>query len=183
MKVDSVVQPPLTSYDRRTIVLHWTTAALVAFLWLSAQVIDWFPQGPARVNMRSVHICVGLALTLVLVQRLVWRRLAGAHLAPVGRPALARTATIVHFLLYVLLVVVVLLGFANEAVRGDSIFNVFQIPSVAPGDRALRRQVNGYHEVAANAILILAGLHALAALAHHYLWKDEVLRRMWPRRG
>lgn len=35
-------------YDRRTILLHWMTAGLVAMEWLGAQVIDWFPRGPLK---------------------------------------------------------------------------------------------------------------------------------------
>lgn len=160
--------------------LHWSTAALVVALWLCAQVIDWFPQGPSRVNMRSVHISLGVLLAGVLVYRIAWRSLAGARLPRVMRPALARFATPIHLALYALLLAEVLLGFVNVWVRGESIYNLFTIPSFAPGDRALRREINGYHEFVANTILIVAGLHALAALAHHYLWRDGVLRRMWP---
>lgn len=170
----------LTRYDARTIALHWATAALVVALWLVAQVIDWFPAGPARINCRSVHIALGLILAIVLLRRLLWRRLAGSALPSIGHPALTRLASSVHVVLYVLLVLEVLLGLANVWVRGDSIFNLFTIPSFAPGDKALRRQINGYHDFVANTILVVAGFHALAALLHHYYWKDDVLRRMWP---
>ncbi|HZQ61451.1 MAG TPA: cytochrome b/b6 domain-containing protein [Casimicrobiaceae bacterium] len=172
----------LDRYDTRTIILHWITAILVVVLWSSAQVIDWFPQGPARTNMRSVHVALGVLLAIVLVQRIAWRQLAGAQLPAIGHPTLARVAGVVHGVLYLLLVGEVLLGFTNVWVRGDSIFNLFTIPSFAPGDRALRRQINGYHEFVANTILVIVAVHAAAALAHHYLWKDQVLRRMWPRR-
>ena len=171
-----------TEYDKRTIFLHWATAVLVVVLWLTAQVIDWFPEGAPRVNARSFHITLGAILAIVLTYRIVWRRLAGAHLAAIGNPLLARLAEVIHVALYVLLVAEVLLGITNVWVRGDSIWNLFTIPSFAPGDRALRRQINGYHELVANTILVIAGLHALAALVHHYLWKDEVLRRMLPLR-
>jgi cytochrome b561 len=174
------VDPTQERYDRRTIVLHWSTAALVVLLWLSAQIIDWFPQGPSRVNMRSVHISMGVLLAGVLVYRIAWRRFAGARLPRVVSPALARFATPIHLVLYALLLAEVVLGLMNVWVRGESIYNLFAIPSFAPGDRALRRQINGYHEFVANTILIVAGLHAIAALAHHYLWRDGVLRRMWP---
>lgn len=67
--------------------------------------------------------------------------------------------------------------------QGDSIFNnLFGIASFAPRDRALRRQINGYHAFVANTIPVLACMRVLAAPAHHYLWKDEVLRRMLPMR-
>jgi cytochrome b561 len=89
----------------------------------------------------------------------------------------------VHRLPYVLLVIEVLLGVTNAWARGVSRFIVLTIPSFAPGDRALVRRINGVHELVANTILVVAGLHALAALVHHYVWKDDVLRRMLPPRA
>ena len=168
----------LDRYDRRTVVLHWTTAALVVLLWLVAQVIDWFPQGPARITARSVHVLLGVALACVLAYRIVWRRLAGARLPSVGHPTLAALARIMHMALYALLVLEIVLGIANLAVRGDSLFNLVSVPSIAPGNRALRRQIGSYHEIVANTILVAAALHAAAALAHHYVGKTDVLRRM-----
>lgn len=173
----------LERYDTRTIVLHWITALLVVVLWVSAHFIDSFPRGPARTNMRSVHVTLGLILAVVLVSRIVWRRLAGAHLPAVGAPTLARLASAVHVVLYVLLVVEVLLGITNAWARGDSFYGLFTIPSFAPDNRPLRNRIGGVHEFVANTILVVAALHASAALVHHYVWKDEVLRRMWPARG
>ena len=51
---------------------------------------------------------------------------------------------------------------------------------VAGTTRALRRSTAELHETLATALLILAGLHALVALAHHYILRDGVLRRMLP---
>jgi cytochrome b561 len=172
----------LSHYDARTILLHWVTAVLVILSWVTAQVIDLFPRGAPRVNAMSVHITLGVVLALVLAYRLTWRTLYGARVPPLGHPALAAVATWVHRLLYVLLVIEVLLGLTNAWARGASLFNLFSIPSFAPGDRALIRRINGVHELVANTILVVAGLHALAALVHHYVWKDEALRRMLPRR-
>lgn len=87
-------------------------------------------------------------------------------------------ATSVHVLLYVGLLAVVVLGIANTWIRGDNIFDLFTLPSIAPGNKALRHQVGDLHGLAANILLALAGLHALAGLAHHYVFKDDVLRRM-----
>ena len=179
----SSAAPALQQYDTRTIVLHWITAALVVVLWLSAQLIDSFPRGPARANMRSVHITLGVILALVLVSRIAWRRLAGTRLPAVGHPSLTRLAGMVHVALYALLVAEVLLGITNAWARGDSIFGLFTIPSFAPGNRPLRNLIGRLHDLVANTILVVAGFHALAALAHHYFWKDQVLRRMWPARG
>ncbi|MDR3416440.1 MAG: cytochrome b/b6 domain-containing protein, partial [Nevskia sp.] len=85
-----------------------------------------------------------------------------------------------HHLLLALLVAAVVLGVSNVWVRGDTFF-VLKIPEFDPGNRALRGLVGDLHAYVTNAIVILAGVHALAALYHHYILRDSVLRRMLPR--
>jgi len=63
-------------------------------------------------------------------------------------------------------------------VRGDSIFSLFSIPKLLPDSPSLKQAVGNLHKYAANALVILALLHALAALFHHYVLRDTVLRRM-----
>lgn len=167
-------------YDGKTIVLHWLTAGLVVSLWVIAKVIDDFASGWPRVTVRSVHITLGVCLAVVLVVRLAWRFGGGVKLPAAEAGVAGLLARAVHGVLYLLVIAVVLGGVANVWVRGDSIFGLFQVPAFAPGDRALRRLVGGWHELGANAILILAGLHAAAALVHHYVRRDGVLRRMLP---
>jgi cytochrome b561 len=65
-------------------------------------------------------------------------------------------------------------------VRGDAIFNLFKVPAFDPGNRALVKQVGGWHAIAANTVLIVAGVHAAAALFHHFLLRDATLKRMLP---
>jgi cytochrome b561 len=75
----------------------------------------------------------------------------------------------------------VLAGMFLVYVRGDSIFGLFTVPALDPGNKALRHDIAEVHETIAALLLIVAGLHALAALVHHYVLRDGVLRRMWPR--
>jgi cytochrome b561 len=79
----------------------------------------------------------------------------------------------------------VLLGLATMWSEGSSIFGLFQVPKMPGTDKALAHQIFGWHALAANAVLIVAGLHAAAALGHHYVLRDAVLARMVPfvRRG
>jgi len=165
-------------YDGFTIVLHWTTAALVVLLWLGAQIIDVFPSGAPRIGARSFHIGLGVMLAGVLVIRLLWRLTFGRGLVPGDPGLLGLVAKWTHWLLYVLLAVVVLGGLLNVWVRGDSFFGLFTVPALSSGDRWLRRLVGGVHELAANAILLVAGLHTLAALVHHFILRDTTLQRM-----
>jgi cytochrome b561 len=92
-------------------------------------------------------------------------------------------ATLLHFTLYIALIVTVSLGVANVWVRGDTLFNIITFPAFDPGNKPLRAQVGDLHDLAANTLLVLAGLHAIAALIHHFVWRDDVLRRMLPARG
>ena len=166
-------------YDRRTIVLHWLTAALVVSLWALGQTIDWFPKGTPRVFARSTHISLGVALALVLVARINWRTGGRAiHLPPAGSTWLDRVATVTHWVLYGLLVATVALGIANTWVRGDTIFNLFKIHAVDPNNKGLKETVEEWHALAANTLLVVAAFHAAAALVHHFVWRDGVLRRM-----
>lgn len=173
----------LAHYDSPTIALHWITSSLVITLWLLGQTIDWFPKGDLRVAARSVHILLGVALTVVLVIRLWWRfGGGGVKLPPAGAGRLDALASVTHKALYVLLAATVLLGIANTWIRGDKIFSLFAIPAFAPGNEDLRDTVEDWHGLAANVLFFVAMLHACAALAHHFVLKDGVLRRMLPHR-
>jgi cytochrome b561 len=64
--------------------------------------------------------------------------------------------------------------------RGDSIFGLFHIPKLFPSNQQLKPTVENLHQTLANALMILAAAHALAAIVHHFILRDGVLRRMLP---
>lgn len=165
-------------YDSRTIALHWATAALVVLAWGMAQIIDDFPRGALRVDARSVHITFGIALAVVLAMRIVYRASAGRGLPAADKGLLHLAAKATHWGLYLLLTAQVLLGITLWYMRGDSYFNVFALPGSA--DKDLRNTIDDLHGTIANIILIVAGIHAAAALVHHFVFRDNVLRRMAP---
>ena len=170
-----------THYDTVTIIFHWITAILVATQWLGAQTIDWFPRGPLRVDARSMHIVCGLLLTVILLARVVWRLTKGRRLPAADRGILHVIAKATHWALYALIAAMVVAGMALAWTRGDSIFNLFQIPAYDPGNRQLAEQVQDVHATIGWIIIAVTGLHALGALAHRYFWRDGVLGRMLPR--
>ena len=171
---------PAPRYDGLSILLHWLTAGLVVVLWTLGQTIDFFPKGAPKIDARSVHITLGATLGVVLLIRVLWRASAGRKLPLAAQGWLGVTARVVHYGLYVLLAVTVVLGILNAWQRGDVLFNIYKIPQLIPGDRALRHALGELHGDCADVVLIVAGLHAAAALAHHYLLRDRVLRRMLP---
>jgi cytochrome b561 len=174
-------KPPAAGrYDRPTIWLHWAIALLVLVQWILAQVIDFFPQGMPRIEARSVHISLGLCVGILLAARIVWRSTRGRILPPPDGGLIQVLTKSVHHTLYALLIAVVLAGIFLVYVRGDSFFGLFTVPAFDPGNKALRHNVAELHGTIANIILFLAGFHAAAALIHHYVWRDGVLRRMLP---
>jgi cytochrome b561 len=178
-----LTQPGATQglrHDSATIVLHWATAALVIALWIIGQTVDVFPNGPLRIDYRSLHIVFGAVLALVVLARLAWRLVRRDGLPPIDHGLLLVIARVTHWTLYALLVATVVVGVNYAWARGDSLFNVFRIPQMVPGDRALAHQIGDWHALAANALLIVAGLHAAAALFHHIILRDATLRRMVP---
>jgi cytochrome b561 len=66
--------------------------------------------------------------------------------------------------------------------QGATVAHVLAVPVVAPADRGLARTLVGLHGLGANLVLILTAVHVVAALAHHYLWRDGLLYRMQPAR-
>lgn len=171
---------PAARYDGLSILLHWLTAALVVTLWTLGQTIDFFPKGAPKIDARSVHITLGATLAVVLIVRILWRASAGRRLPLANSGWLGIAARVVHYGLYLLVGVTVTLGIFNAWQRGDVLFNVYTIPQLIPGDLVLKRTIEGLHGDFADIVLIIVGLHAAAALAHHYLLRDRVLRRMLP---
>jgi cytochrome b561 len=166
-----------TNYDPITIALHWTTALLVVVLWTIGQTADWIPRGPVRGSYWSVHVALGFILVAVLIGRIAWRIGKGRRLSRAESGVLGLLAEAMHYALYLLLLVVVSLGMAAAFVRGFSLFGLVNLPQIGAPD--LRRPSLQWHELAANLLLAFAAAHALAALGHHYVRRDGVLRRMF----
>lgn len=167
-------------YDRLSILLHWLTAALVVTLWTLGQSLSFFPRGAPRDAALSVHILLGMSVAVVLALRIVWRASAGRRLPPADTGRLGQLALSVHYGLYVLLLVTVALGLSRAWLQGDRVFDLFAFARPGFSTRSLTRAVGGFHGDFADIVVIVAGLHAAAALAHHYVLRDSVLRRMLP---
>jgi cytochrome b561 len=170
-------------YDAPTRALHWLSAALVLLLWGTAQLWDLFPRGSAgRHALQDFHVSAGLLFIALLAFRLLWRFTAGRHLAPPGPTLLALAARIGHGALYALMLALAVTGPLNRALRGDPLgfFGLFTLPSPVAANRDLVHPVNEVHGTLGNALLILAALHALAALYHQFIRHDGTLGRMIP---
>lgn len=171
-------------YDAMTIALHWATAALVLLQFALAETWGFFPH-PAHHLMIVLHMSFGLVLAGVILLRILWRPLGGRHLPPTGQGWTDHAAKALHYLLYVLVCAEVMLGFATRWTdnRPLSFFGLLIPSPFGSFPRATGDLVVHIHDYVAWTIITLAGIHALAALTHHYLLRDDVLRRMLPGRG
>jgi cytochrome b561 len=99
-----------------------------------------------------------------------------------GKVAVDPAARIAHYSLYALLVAVPVAGIVLQFARGDALplFGIAEISSPWLKDRAFAHSVKEVHEVLAHALVILAAIHAAAALIHHWIFRDRTLVRMLP---
>lgn len=170
-----------TSYDRVSIALHWTTALLVVANFGLAETWDWFAE-PVTELMEDTHMSLGVLLTAAVVARVIWRLLPGHAVGAITSGWVRLASKSVHYLLYVLLAAQAALGFAFRwgAGRPMEFFGFGIPPLIGEIARADRRFLRELHEWNGWGIIIIAGLHAAAALYHHYVLKDRVLERMLP---
>lgn len=178
-------------YDTFTLLLHWVTAASVIFLFASAHIWELLERGtPLRKGLQAVHISCGILLALVMVIRPLWRLVSHISsrfsMPPIEGTRLARSlAHGVHGALYLLLLIQIVLGFLfrwsqQEPFRFFGLFDLSGWVAVTP---SLRHTLAQWHGNVAWALIALASAHAFAALIHHYLLRDGVLRRMLPGRA
>lgn len=164
--------------------LHWAMFGLVILLYGLSFGEDLFPRGdPSAALAWRLHISFGLLLAALVAWRVLLRAAKGAPQLPRDMAGWERiSAKAAHGLLYTLLVAIPCLGILLTWYRGDalSFFGLFTIPSPVTPDRVLARDIRELHSFCANGILVVAGLHAAAALWHHFVRRDAVLARMLP---
>ena len=117
-------------------------------------------------------------MILVLAARLGWRFTGGRKLPDIDAGWIRILAKAAHHGLYLLLVIACALGLANAVTRGSHVFDNFSFPKLI--DASLKGRISELHEWSANLLLFLALAHAGAALWHHFVARDGVLRRMAP---
>lgn len=196
-----------TRYDGLSQTIHWLTVALVVVLLLTGLVGDVDPEKPEEAVFMW-HGSLGV-LVLVLAILRIFLRIArpAPALPPTMRPVERGIARLIHIAFYALLFALPVTGWLAASAEGASVnfFGVVTLPRyastadtpvAAPAphdeDEATNEHEGGpgerhesffeeAHEVLGYTILVLAILHALAALKHHFVDRDEVLRSMLPR--
>lgn len=172
-------------YGPLSISLHWLMLLLIVAVFACIELRELFPKGSElRDALKTWHFMLGLSVFV-----LVWLRLLVHLTGPVPRiepPPVAWqqwAAKLMHFALYALMIGLPLTGWLLLSAEGKPIpfFGTHLMPLIAE-NKDLAEIIEEVHEMAGTAMYVLIGLHAAAALFHHYIAKDNTLTRMFPRR-
>ena len=162
-------------------VLHWLIAALILGQFVIGSIAEEMKLTPAKLDLFVWHKSIGVTVLALAVLRLAWRLGNPPPAAPAGTPRWERRiATVAHWALYVLLFVVPLSGWwISDASRVPfKAFFLMPMPDLIATDRSLQETAAEIHEVLTMSLLIVVLGHVAAALRHHFLLHDDVLRRM-----
>ena len=171
-------------YGWLSVSLHWVMLALLIMVFASMELREFFPKGSAtREAMKTWHYMLGLSVLALATGRLA------LHLAgPV--PAISPTpskwqetgAKLMKVALYVFMLGMPVLGWLLLSAKGTPIpFFGLQLPALLNENKDLAETVKEIHETGATIGYFLIGSHAVAALFHHYLVRDDTLLRMLPK--
>lgn len=170
-------------YDRVTIALHWIVVLFVIFLYFSAIIWGELPKGtPPRKMLQALHVSFGLLFIVVLAWRVYWRLFRRPHLPGIGTAAQRLAASVAQNALYIMLVAQAVIGVCWRIAQQEPLafFWLFEFPEPQIFDKATKQLLGVTHEYLGHAIIIVASLHALATIYHHFVLKDGVMRRMMP---
>jgi len=170
-----------TTYTSVAKGLHWLMAVMILGLLALGLYMHELPLSPQKLELYSWHKWFGVTAFLLVWLRLAWRV---THRPPALPEAMSHRmqwlAHAGHAVLYGLMVIIPLSGWLMSSAKGFQTvwFGVLPIPDLLGKDKALGDLLKEVHE-ALNVLLMLtlAG-HVAAALWHHFVLKDDTLRRM-----
>jgi cytochrome b561 len=179
--MESFVRPSVEpqGYSYPSIFFHWAIAILVALAYLAMEVRG--PKGSdIRILWNNIHYWAGTLVLALAVLRVLWRLWHGVPPEIDEARVLTFLARLVHLMLYTFIFVQPLLGILMVNSTGH--------PVTVPGlglniqlvgaDPLARKVIHDTHILLGHAFYWVIGLHALAAIGHHFVLKDTTLRRM-----
>jgi cytochrome b561 len=168
-------------YGWLSIGLHWFMLLLIAAVYACMELRDIYPKGSAgRDAMKTFHYMLGLSVLLLALLRLL---LAATSPAPAIVPPLpkwqALAALLMKIGLYGLMIGLPLAGWLILSASGKTIpFFGLALPPLIAKSKDTADTIKELHEAGATVGYFLIGLHAAAGLYHHYVVRDNTLKRM-----
>ena len=173
---------PRLHYGTAAKVFHWLIVGLLAIQYPIGWLMPDIHRGQQPGVGMAVHVSLGISILVLVVLRFVWRL---AHpVAPESRlpPWQRLSSGLVHWALYLLVLVTTLSGWLFASFRGwaVSFFYLFPLPMLAADNAAAGKAIDGLHQKAEWILLVFIGLHVLAAFAHFFIYRDRIMQRMLP---
>lgn len=179
----TIPKNPPARYDRASIALHWLMLVLIAAVYACIELRSLIPKGSElRAELKTWHFMLGLCVLLLVALRVVLRL---SSTTPPIQPAPPRWQSVPSRLmvlaLYALMIGMPLLGWLTLSAEGKVIpFFFTQLPALVNESKSVAGWAKEIHETGGTIGYFLIGLHAAAALFHHYVVRDNTLRRMLP---
>ena len=170
-----------TAYGWPAQLLHWVVVVLVITQYVLANMAESADTRMETFILFARHKSVGITIFALAIIRLLWRFMNEQPALPQGMPGWQqRVAKATHWLLYALIVLMPITGILGSAASNFPVtwFGLFTIPALIGPNEILADQLHDLHGLLAGCLATLATLHLLAALKHHFINKDDVLRRM-----
>jgi len=166
---------------------HWLILLMLIGSFTLAISMTGMSLSPRKLQFYSWHKWLGVTIFLLAILRLAWRLANPVPRPPAHMPLWQRRlAALSHASLYALLIVIPLTGWVMSSALNLPVvyLGLIYLPSPFGVDRALGEAMLSVHRWLAWGLLALVAVHALAALYHHVVLRDDVLRRMlpWPAR-
>lgn len=174
---------PHSRYSSLSITLHWAMLVLLIAVYACMELRGYYPRGSDfRESLKMWHFMFGLTVLLLVLIRVVARVTGGTPPITPDPPAWQTLiARLTHLALYAFMIAMPIAGWVILSASGKTIpFYGLDLPALVGPNKALAEQVKELHETVATIGYFLVGLHAVAALFHHYIVKDDTLRRMMP---
>jgi cytochrome b561 len=172
-------------YGVPLITLHWLMLVLIVAVYACIELREFYPKGSTiREALKTWHYLLGLTVFALVWLRLL-ARFAGKVPPIVPRPPQwqLRVARAVELAIYAFVIVMPVLGWLSVSAEGKAISLLgLELPRLIGENKGLANQLEDLHGLIGNAGYALIGIHALAALIHHYVQRDNTLKRMLPNR-
>jgi cytochrome b561 len=163
-------------------IIHWLTAlcVIIAFV-LGPEDVDELDNPSLDLGLQT-HETLGLVIFGLTVFRVLWTLFTQTPTAVPMAASMRIVSKILQGSLYLLLIAVPLTAILGTWLEGDalSLLNHATIPTPFSTSENLGETLLDLHPTLADTLLILAGIHAVAALFHHFILKDLVLATMLP---
>lgn len=164
--------------------LHWWTVLLIVLQFVIGWTMPDVHKDTQPVGLIAWHLGIGATLIAVVVFRVVWR-LTHRPAPDALPPLLDILSRITHFLLYIGLMLVPLLGWINASSRGWTVrlAGVVPYPSLSGTGSPFGHKMGDVHGILAWVLFALIVAHVAAAFFHRFVLNDHVLQRMLPGAG